>query len=105
MAETAQLAGRTWNITRMRRAIALRGLTPASMVPEASGGRAEEATIRPARLLEGVRLETFPVGDPEPWPGVLAFLDGVQRSEIIGYHGSAPIVVAQIAAAVRERAE
>jgi hypothetical protein len=35
----------------------------------------------------------------------LAYLDGVQRSEVVGYAGAAPIVVAEIAAAVRERRE
>jgi hypothetical protein len=43
------------------------------------------------------------IGVAEGWPGPLAFLDGIQRSEIIAYDGSAPIVVAEIAAAVRER--
>jgi hypothetical protein len=45
----------------------------------------------------------IPVGLAEAWPGPLAYLDGIQRSEIIAYDGSAPIVVAEIAAAVRER--
>jgi hypothetical protein len=43
------------------------------------------------------------VGLAEAWPGSLAYLDGIQRSEIIAYAGSAPIVVAEIAAAVRQR--
>jgi hypothetical protein len=38
-----------------------------------------------------------------PWPDPLAYLDGIQRSEIVAYAGSAPIVIAEIAAAVRER--
>jgi len=42
-------------------------------------------------------------GLAEPWPGSLAYLDGIQQSEILAYDGSAPIVVAEIAAAVRER--
>ena len=37
------------------------------------------------------------------WPGTLAYLDGVQRSEVVAYAGAAPILVAEIAAAVRER--
>nr|MBA2628124.1 hypothetical protein [Gemmatimonadales bacterium] len=40
---------------------------------------------------------------PDAWPGVVAFLDGVQRSEVVGYVGSAPIILADVAAAVRER--
>ena len=43
------------------------------------------------------------VGAAEPWPGVLAFLDGVQRMELVAYAGAAPIYIAEIAAAVRER--
>jgi hypothetical protein len=92
-------------LTRLRRALALRGLTPASFVPEASAGRAEDVAIRPARLVEGGRLESFPVGAAERWPDSLAFLDGVQRTELLAYDGHSPIVVATIAAAVRERTE
>ncbi len=44
------MASTTW--TRLRRAVAARGFTPASWIPAASEGRAEEATIRPARLVE-----------------------------------------------------
>jgi hypothetical protein len=93
------------NLDSIRRALKAKGLTPASLVPEASGGRMEEATIRVARLVESDRLKAIPVGTPEPWPGPLAYLDGVQRSQVVGYAGSAPIVVAEIAAAVRERHE
>lgn len=35
----------------------------------------------------------------------MAYLDGIQRSEIIGYAGSAPLFGAELAAAVRERRE
>jgi hypothetical protein len=91
------------NLDTLRRALAGKGLTPASFVPEASGGRLEEASIRPARLLEGTCLETVPVGPAEPWPDSLAYLDGIQRSEVVGYHGSSPVLVGEIAAAVRER--
>ena len=48
-------------------------------------------------------LCTHPVGQPEAWPGPLAFLDGVQRMHLVAYAGAAPIYVAEIAAAVRER--
>jgi hypothetical protein len=91
------------NLEPLRRALARKGLTPASFVPEASGGRLEEASIKPARLLEGTRLEAIAVGPAEAWPTPLAFLDGIQRSEVVGYHGSSPILAAEIAAAVRER--
>jgi hypothetical protein len=91
------------NLAHLRRALALRGLTPASAVPEASGGRTEEACLRPARLVEDAALAWHPVGASEPWPGTLAFLDGVQRSELLAYAGAAPIVAGEVAAAVRER--
>jgi hypothetical protein len=87
----------------VRKALMVRGLTPATAIPNASSGRAEEATIRLARLVEGVRLEAKPVGPGETWPGSVAYLDGVQRSEVVGYSGSSPIVVAEVAAGVRER--
>jgi hypothetical protein len=91
------------NLAHLRRALALRGLTPASAVPDASGGHIEGACLRPARLVEDASLAWHPVGASEPWPGTLAFLDGVQRSELVAYAGSAPIVVGEVAAAVRER--
>ena len=91
------------SLPHLRRLLAVRGLTPASAIPESSGGRTEEACIRPARLLEGARLEVMPVGSAEPWSETVAFLDGIQRSTLVAYAGAAPIVVAEIAAAVRER--
>jgi len=93
------------NLEVFRRAIKAKGLTPATLVPEASGGRVEEAAIRPAEVVEGESLRMIPVGPAEPWPGSLAYLDGIQKSQIIGYAGSAPLFVAEIAAAVRERHE
>jgi hypothetical protein len=91
------------NFETIRRAMRLKGLTPASIVPEASGGRLEEASIRPARLVESPSLHTIAVGPAETWPGTVAYLDGIQRFEIIGYAGSAPLFVAEISAAARER--
>jgi hypothetical protein len=93
----------TVNLARLRRTLAVRGLTPASMIPEASGGRTDEACIRRASLVEDAELAWHAVGPAEPWPGTLAFLDGVQRSELLAYAGSAPIVAGEVAAAVRER--
>jgi hypothetical protein len=93
------------NLAHLRQVLAARGLTPASVVPESSAGRIDEAGIRPARLEEGSALAWYPVGEPEPWSGPLAFLDGVQRSVLLAYAGSAPIVVAEVAAGVRERCD
>src|SRR5215208_5675986 len=93
------------SLSELRRQLAVRGLTPASVIPEASGGRAEEACLRPARLVEGEALAWRAVATPEAWPGTLAFLDGVQRSQLLAYAGSAPILVGEVGAAVRERRE
>jgi hypothetical protein len=93
----------TPNLAALRRRLAMKGLTPASAVPESSGGRTEEACIRPARLVEDTALQCRPVGVAEAWPDPLAFLDGVQRMHLVAYAGAAPIYVGEIAAAVRER--
>ena len=95
------MTSRTW--TRLRRAVAARGFTPATWIPAASEGRPEAATIKPARVLEDLPLTGHPVGAPEPWPGTVAFLDGIQRYEVMAYAGASPVVVAEIAAAVLER--
>ena len=77
----------------LRRLLGQRGLTPATWIPEASEGRAEEATIKPARLVEGEVVAAHPVGAAEPWPDPVAFLDGIQRYQIVGYLDAAPLVV------------
>lgn len=93
------------NLESIRRAVRAKGLTPASLVPEAGAGRLEEAAIRPARIVEGESLQVIPIGPAEAWPGPLAYLDGIQHAEIVGYAGSAPLFAATIAAAVRQRQE
>lgn len=76
---------------------------PATARPAGSHGRAEEATIRPAALVEDPAVRVVAVGAPEPCPEPIAFLDGVQRHQVVAYAGTFPIVVAVVAAAVRER--
>jgi hypothetical protein len=93
------------NFDALRRALAGNGVTPASYTPEASAGRAEEASIRPARIAEGTALRAFAVGSPLALAEPVAFLDGVQHSEVVGYVGAAPLLGARIAAGVRERAD
>lgn len=87
----------------LRRDLAARGLTPASAPAEAAAGRSEEATIVHAELVEGPELEAHPVGAAAPWPDPLAFLDGTQHVELLGYAGAAPLLFAELGAAVRER--
>jgi hypothetical protein len=65
----------------------------------------EEACVRPARLIEDATLGCRAVGPAIPWPDPVAFLDGVQRLELLAYAGSAPVFVGMIAAGVRERRE
>jgi hypothetical protein len=72
-------------------------------VADASWGRAEEACVRPARLVEGSALASHPVPAGESWNDPVAFLDGTQRSELVAYAGAAPLLWAEIAAGVRER--
>jgi hypothetical protein len=91
------------NLDPIRRRLGRHGFTPAALIPQSSGGWIEETAIRPAHLVEGSRLQAIFVGGREAWPDPVAFLDGIQRSEVVGYVGSSPLVVAEISAAVRER--
>jgi hypothetical protein len=59
--------------------------------------------VRPARLIEETPLACRAVGPPVPWPDPVAFLDGVQRLQLLAYAGSAPLLLGEVAAAVRER--
>jgi hypothetical protein len=59
--------------------------------------------VRPARLIEEAPLACRAVGPPVPWPDPVAFLDGVQRLQLLAYAGSAPLLLGEVAAAVRER--
>jgi hypothetical protein len=79
------------------------GMVAAAMVPPASHGREDEACITLATLIEPGPVTARPVGAPEAWPGPVAFLDGTQRIEVAGYFGTSPLVLAEVAAAVRER--
>ena len=87
----------------IRQALVARGLTPASTTSDLRAGRLEDFRIKPARLAEGSRLEARQVGQAQSWPGPLAYLDSIQRSVVVGYAGAAPLVVGEIAGAVRER--
>jgi len=86
-----------------RRLAAVSGLTAASVVPSPSPGRAGEARIVPAELVEPGPVTARDVGPPLPCPETLAFLDGTQRYEVAGYVGAAPLLLAEVSAAVRER--
>lgn len=87
----------------LRRALTAAGVMPASSRPPGSQGRTEEAATRPATLIEDQQVRSRPVGPATPCPGPLAFLDGVQQHQVVGYAGSSPLVAATVAAAVRLR--
>ena len=53
-------------------------------------------------VLEGERLAAVPVDDTGAF-GFAAFLDGAQRSHVVDYAGTIPIVGAQISAVIRSR--
>jgi hypothetical protein len=91
-------------LDQLRRRLAqVPGLVPATLIPPASQGRSEAACVVPAELVEPAPLTARSVGGAEPWPGPVAFLDGIQRYEVVAYAGAAPLLVADVAAAVRER--
>ena len=54
-------------------------------------------------LAEGSRLQAFPVSGAVP--GFQAFLDGVQRSHVVDYAGTIPIVAGRTAAVIRTRVD
>ncbi len=88
--------------TQLRHRLALAGGHPASAPAEAAQGRRDEASIVPARLIE-TPLRQIALGAPVAWPEDVAFLDGTQHVELLGYVGTDPIIAAVIQAAVRLR--
>jgi hypothetical protein len=90
--------------SQLRRRLALAGGRPAASAAESVHGRRDDAEYRPAVLLDPP-LRHLAVGDAEPWTEDVAFLDGTQHAELIGYVGTAPIVGAVVRAAVRLRHE
>ncbi|HEX9167272.1 MAG TPA: hypothetical protein VF862_15260 [Gemmatimonadales bacterium] len=87
----------------LRRALVAAGIEPATTRPPGSQGRSDAAATRPARLVQDAEVQWTDVGGAETCPEPLAFLDGVQRHQVVGYAGSSPLVAATVAAAVRER--
>ncbi len=79
-----------------------RTLVPAGSGPslERVAMRSEPPVVAPCRLLEPVGTRLVPVAAE---PLVVAFLDGVQRSRVVGYGSGTPLIFASVAAAVRER--
>ncbi|MEO5799907.1 MAG: hypothetical protein ABIZ70_00435 [Gemmatimonadales bacterium] len=86
----------------LRRRLVLAGGRASDAPAESAQGRRDDASYRPARLIEAP-LTHHPVGAPEPWREPVAFLDGTQHVELVGYIGTTPLVAAVVRAAVRER--
>ena len=59
--------------------------------------------FEPARLVEGDRVAAIPVGPPLAWEEPVAFLDGLQRTELLAYADTLPLCTADVTAAVRIR--
>lgn len=92
-------------VVRCRKRFASTGLSPALGMPASVSLHDGDAVIRPARLLEDADLRFHAVGQAAAFDAPVAFLDGTQRTELLGYAGSAPVALAEVRAAVRERAD
>ncbi len=62
--------------------------------------RSDPPSVAPCVMLEAPEAHPIPVPAE---PLVAAFLDGVQRSRVVGYLSGSPLIYASVAAAVRER--
>ncbi|HEX6089090.1 MAG TPA: hypothetical protein VFZ13_02915 [Gemmatimonadales bacterium] len=78
-------------------------MAPADGLPASLALHDDDAVIRPARLLEDPMLRTHALGESVPFDEPVAFLDGTQRMELLGYAGTAPVALVEIRAAVRQR--
>lgn len=87
---------------RLRRRLTLVGGHAATTPAESAAGRRDTAGYRPATLVEG-ELRAIAVGAPIAWTEPVAFLDGTQHVELLGYIGTQPVLAAEIGAAVRLR--
>lgn len=86
----------------LRRRLAEVGGRPATSGGEATAPGRDAPAIRLATLVEQP-LRHVDVGPPVTFADPLAFLDGVQHTELLGYVGTMPVVAARIAAGVRRR--
>lgn len=89
---------------RLRQRLALAGGHAAAAPAEAAAGRRDTATTRLATLVEGP-LRALPLEAPLPWREPVAFLDGTQHVELLGYLGTDPVLAAELGAAVRLRTD
>ncbi len=88
---------------RVRRQLAARGLVPVADGSAGGLGRAEDAAVRPARLIQDPELVWYECGAAVACPDAMAFLDGIQRHQVVAYDGPLPLVIGTVAAAVLRR--
>jgi len=88
---------------RCRKRLVATGMAPAAGLPASLALHDEDAVIRLARLLEDQSLRTHALGAAVPFDEPVAFLDGTQRMELLGYAGTAPVALVEVRAAVRQR--
>jgi hypothetical protein len=86
------------------RALRASGAAPAATAPPLELRPAGETPphLEQATPLEGEQVRVRAVPD-DPVVGFGAFLDGIQRSEVLAHHGPCPLVHGAVAAAVRVR--
>ncbi|MEK6688192.1 MAG: hypothetical protein AABZ01_07010 [Gemmatimonadota bacterium] len=87
----------------LRRALAGAGLTMATARPAGTHGRSDAPVTRPAALIGDPAVRQVLVGAPTSCPEPMAFLDGIQRHQVVAYPDTDPLIGATVAAAVRER--
>ncbi|HET9066359.1 MAG TPA: hypothetical protein VFN22_11120 [Gemmatimonadales bacterium] len=88
----------------LRRRLQLGGGRPAQQVTDAARARDDTPRIRVAEVMEPP-LRAIRCPAPTPWGAPVAFLDGIQRTELLGSVGTEPLVAARIAAGVRCRTD
>jgi len=89
---------------RVRRQVGGRGgVVGASGMPPAVDGRPDDYRLTASKLLEDPLLTARDVGPAVPCPEPIAFLDGTQRYEVVGYLETMPVVAGILRAAVRLR--
>lgn len=86
----------------LRRRIAAAGARPALAAWSDLEVRAAAAPPPAVEVVEAP-FRHIDVGEATPWDGDLAFLDGTQHVELVGYVGTDPLVAAVVRAAVRIR--
>jgi hypothetical protein len=86
----------------LRRRLAFTGGRPSHASLETLASRRDEAGFGAARVIEPPMRAIDP-GPSARWNGALAFLDGVQRTELLGHVGTMPLLAAKVSAGVRLR--